>query len=115
MKPGRLNRIVVATSVIVLLGLTGLYLRDALITNRMVARIANFPPGTPFADVTAANGDPDRVDEVTGSWKWGRRVRPVPENVTHVAVYNRAIAPQICAFLLDAQNVVVEVDCFAGY
>lgn len=115
MKPGKLNRIVVLASVTALLLLAGLYLRDALITNRMVARITAFAPGDALAEVIALNGPPDRIDEVAGSWKWGRRVRSLPAEVTRIAVYNRAIAPQVVAFLLDEHERVVEIDHFAGY
>jgi len=115
MKPGKLNRVLIIACVVLVVGLAGLYMRDTLLTNRVVARLSDFQPGTAFAEVVAANGPPDRIDAVSGSWKWGRRMRRVPENVTRVAVYSRAIAPQVCAFYLDAQDTVVEIERFAGY
>jgi Flp pilus assembly protein CpaB len=115
MKPRTVNRIVVIVCVVLLLVLAALFARDAVLTNRIAARLAAFEPGTPFTKVVAANGEPDRIDEVQGAWKWGRRMRPLPANVKRVAIYTRQIKPLVCAFLLDENDVVVEVIQFAGY
>lgn len=112
---GRLRRFVVVFCVVLLWSLAALFIWGSWKTNRAVQPLAGIKPGTPFAEVVAAHGAPDRIDVVQGSWKWGRRMRRMPAGVTRVAVYNRLIAPQVCIFLLDAQDIVVEVDRFAAY
>jgi hypothetical protein len=113
--PGIAQRVFVIAAVALLLGLAALFVGDTLRTNRIVKRMTTFEPGTPFAEVVTANGEPDVIETVAGSWKYGQRMRRLPENVTDVAVYHEAITPQTCAFLLDAEQRVVEVLVFAGY
>jgi hypothetical protein len=110
-----ISRVVVITAVVAALGLFGLYVYDASVTNALVAKFKVYKPGDAFAKVEAEQGPPDRMEEVQGSWKWGRRMRSVPAHVTHVATYYRQITPQICGFLHDNGGVIVEVDLFAGY
>lgn len=112
---GRLRRFAVVFCVILLWTLAALFIWGSWKTNRAVQPLAGIKAGTPLAEVVAAHGAPDRIDVVQGSWKWGRRMRRVPAGVTRVAVYNRRIAPQVCALLLDAQDVVVELERFAAY
>ena len=48
-------------------------------------------------------------------WRWGRRTRVLDAGVKRVAVYFRKTTPQICTFMLDADDRIVEVEVFAGY
>jgi len=114
-KSGKLQRVVIVASVILLFVLAAIFVSGSLRTNDVVKRMSAFDPGTPFADVIAANGAPDKVEDVTGSWTYGRRARRLPENVTQVAIYHEATMPQVCAFLLDKKQTVVEILVFASY
>ncbi len=75
----------------------------------------DFELGTAFAVVVEAYGPPDRVDEVSGTFKWGRRLRHLPETIKSVAIYTRNTSPQICTYLLDKDDRIVEIEVFASY
>ena len=108
-------RAVIVVALVGFLGLFAVYLRDALLTARLVSALRNVAPGTAFAEVAEQHGPPDRIEATEGVWTYRRWVRQLPEEVTRVAVYAEAISPQVCAFMLDAEDRVIGVEVVAAY
>ena len=114
------TRLIVVRSLIVLfliamVTLFVMFVYGSLETNRIVTGMRDFEPGTELSAVIAKYGEPDRVDAVDGTWIWGRRLIQTPETVKSVATYNRNISPQVCSYLLDADNRIVKIEVFASY
>jgi hypothetical protein len=111
----RITKFVVVASAIAFLGLFALFVYDARRVNAYVSGLRSFEPGTPFAEVVARYGEPDRIDPVSESWRWGRRMVRVPPQVKRIAVYSKAIAPQVCTFSLDDEGKIYAIEVFATY
>ncbi len=118
-KSNRTRLIVVRTLIVLfvaaMLTLFVLFVYGSLKTNEIVAGMKDFEPGTELSAVIAKYGEPDRVDPVDGTWIWGRRLIQTPETVKSVAAYTNNIRPQVCSYLLDADNRIVKIEVFASY
>lgn len=118
-KPSR-SRLIFVRSLIVffvtaMLVLFVMFVYGSLKTNEIVDGMKDFETGTELSAVIAKYGEPDRIDEVDGTWTWGRRLIHTPETVKSVAAYNSNIRPQVCSYLLDADNRIVKIEVFASY
>jgi hypothetical protein len=114
------TRLIIVRSLIVffvvaMLTLFVMFVYGSLETNRIVAGMKDFEPGTELSAVVAKYGEPDRIDAVDGNWTWGRRFIQTPDAVKAIAAYNRNISPQVCTYHLDADNRIVKIEVFASY
>lgn len=118
-QPSKLRVIAIRTVlVLILVSLGGAFfvmVYGTLSTNRITKAMRDFDSGTPISTVIEKYGEPDQVDPVDGTWKWKRRLKRTPESVKSVAVYWRNITPQVCSYLLDGDDRIVEIEVFASY
>jgi hypothetical protein len=83
------------------------------VEQREVAALMNITTGTKLSQVVRIHGEPPRVIDYSGTWRWFGKPRPLPKSSERVAVY--PVVTSIVLVCLDDRDrvtgtVVVDSD-----